>query len=85
MLGKIIEQLENTSLHEAFKTYVFKPLKLKSTYLIEKDSDFSASMYYKHEALYRPNLWRSLPACGGCMVHQRNDVLFKGIFQCFKT
>lgn len=80
MLGKIIEQLEKTSLHEAFKKYVFKPLKLENTYLIEKDSDFSANIYYKHEALYRPNLWRSIPACGGCMSTSKEVMIFLKAF-----
>ncbi|MPW26844.1 serine hydrolase [Alkalibaculum sp. M08DMB] len=76
MLGKIIEQLENTSLHEAFKKYVIKPLKLQNTYLIEKDSDFSAKMYYKHDALYRPNFWKSIPDCGGCISTSKEVMVF---------
>lgn len=80
MLGKIVEKLESTSLHEAFKKYVFKPLNLQNTYLLEKDSDISANMYYKHEALYRPNLWRSLPACGGCMSTSKEVMVFLKAF-----
>ena len=37
-------------------------------------------MYYKHEALYRPNLWRSLPACGGCMSTSREVMTFLKAF-----
>lgn len=80
MLGKIIERLENTSLHEAFKRYVFKPLKLQKTYLLEKNSDFSADIYYKHETLYRPNLWKSIPGCGGCMSTSKEVMVFLKAF-----
>lgn len=80
MLGKIIEQLENTSLHEAFKKYVFQPLNLKNTYLLETDSDISAKVYYKHEAFYRPNFLRSIPACGGCMSTSKEVMVFLKAF-----
>ncbi len=80
MLGKIIEQLEDTSLHEAFRNYVFKPLDLQHTYLLEKESDLCANMYHKHEPLYRPNLWRSIPACGGAMSTSREVMAFLKAF-----
>ncbi|MDF2588671.1 MAG: hypothetical protein K0S41_2512 [Anaerocolumna sp.] len=80
MLGKIIEKLENSSLHAAFQKYVFKPLNLHNTYLLEEDSDYSANMYYKHEALYRPNLWKSLPACGGAMSTSKEVMIFLKAF-----
>lgn len=80
LLGKIIEKVEGGSLHDAFKKYIFNPLQLKHTYLLEKDSDYSASIYYKKEALYRPNLWRSIPACGGCMSTSKEIMIFLKAF-----
>lgn len=80
LLGKIIEQIEGSSLHDAFKKYVFLPLQLKHTYLPEKDSDYSAKIYFKKEALDRSNLWRSIPACGGCMSTSVEVMIFLKAF-----
>ncbi|MDF2505763.1 serine hydrolase [Clostridium sp.] len=80
LLGKIVEQIEKTNLHEAFKKYVFIPLNLQNTYLFEKDSDFTPNMYYKHEALYRPNLWESIPGSGGCMSTSKEVMVFLKAF-----
>ncbi len=81
MLGKIIELLEQSTLHEAYKKYVFRPLELRNTYLPEKDSDFIPRMYNKKSALYRPELIRSIPASGGC-ISTSNDMMkfIKGFF-----
>jgi D-alanyl-D-alanine carboxypeptidase len=80
MLGRIIEQVEGSSLHDAFKKYVFEPLHLQHTYLLETDSDYCADLYYKQEALYRPNLLRSIPACGGCMSTSKEVMIFLKAF-----
>lgn len=80
MLGKIIEQLENTSLHDAFKKYVFKPLNLQKTYMLENQNDYCANAYYKHKILYRPNLFRSLPGSGGCMSTSKEVMIFLKAF-----
>lgn len=80
MLGRIIEQVEGSSLHDAFKTYVFEPLHLQHTYLLEKDSDYCANIYYKHEELSRPNLLKSIPACGGCMSTSKEVMIFLKAF-----
>ncbi|MDF2989199.1 MAG: hypothetical protein K0R50_4709 [Eubacterium sp.] len=80
LLGKIIEQIEKTNLHEAFKKYVFKPLKLQNTYMIETENDYSPNVYYKHKALYRPNLLSSLPASGGCVSTSKEVMIFLKAF-----
>ncbi|MEG0853247.1 MAG: serine hydrolase [Angelakisella sp.] len=80
MLGKIIEQLENSSLHDAYKKYIFIPLELKNTYLPENDSYFVPNIYYKDNALYEPNTIRSLPACGGLVSTSRETMRFLKAF-----
>ena len=80
MLGKIIEYLNESSLHDAFKKYVFTPLGLKHTYLMESESDYCADMFYKNKALHLPNLWRSIPASGGCMSTSRETMIFLKAF-----
>lgn len=82
MLAKIIEQAEESSFHDALKKYVFKPLNLQKTYLMEKESDYCADMFYKDKALHLPNLWISIPGCGGCMSTSREVMIFlKAFFQ----
>lgn len=80
MLGKIIEQLEESSLHDAYKKYVFSPLGLQHTYLMENESDYCADMFYKDKALHLPNLWISIPACGGCMSTSKETMIFLKAF-----
>lgn len=80
MLGKIIEQLEESSLHDAFKKYTFSPLGLQNTYLVESETDYCADMYYKNKALHLPNLWRSLPGSGGCMSTSKEIMIFLKAF-----
>lgn len=47
IMGKIIEQLEASSLHDAFKKYVFSPLGLQNSYLMETENDYCADMSLK--------------------------------------
>lgn len=80
MLGKIIEQIEGCSLHEAYKKYVFAPLGLRHTYLLDDGNDDCADMYYKNKVLHLPDLWRSIPACGGGMSTSREVMVFLKAF-----
>lgn len=80
MLGKIIEQLEESSLHDAFKKYAFSPLGLQNTYLMETENDYCKDMYYKNKALHLPNLWSSIPTCGGCMSTSKEITIFLKAF-----
>lgn len=79
-LGKIIEKIENTSLHTAYKKYIFTPLDMQNTYMPEKDSDFVPTMYYKENPLQRPLLIRSFYACGGCISTSRDTMKFLKAF-----
>jgi CubicO group peptidase (beta-lactamase class C family) len=76
MLGKIIEQLEHCSLHEAYKKYVFEPLKLQKTYIPEDETYFVPNMYHKHERLYRPVLIRGFGGSGACIGTSRELMIF---------
>lgn len=80
MLGKIIEQLEASSLHDAFKKYAFRPLGLHNTYLMETENDYCTDMYYKNKALHLPNLWSNLPGSGGCMSTSKEIMIFLKAF-----
>ncbi|MGL5676555.1 MAG: serine hydrolase domain-containing protein [Cellulosilyticaceae bacterium] len=80
MLGAIIEKVEGCSLHEAYQKYVFKPLNLQHTYLVEKEEDICADAYYKDKVLKRNGLWRSIPASGGCVSTPREVMTFLKAF-----
>lgn len=80
MLGKIIEQLEKSSLHEAYKKYIFIPLQMENTALMEKESDVFTNMYYKDKAMYLPKLWMSIPASGGGRSTTREMMKFLKAF-----
>lgn len=80
MLGKIIEKIEESSLHEAYKKYIFKVLNLQNTYLMEKESDYCANIFYRDKALHRPKLFISIPACGGCMSTSKEVMIFLKAF-----
>lgn len=80
LLGKIIELIEESSLHDAYKKYIFGPLHLQSTYLMEKEDDYCVNIYNKDKALKRPNLLRSIPACGGCISTSKEVMTFLKAF-----
>lgn len=80
MLGHIIEQVEDCSLHDAYKKYIFQVLHLQNTYLIEKEADYCPPLYYKHHALHRPKLWASIPASGGAVSTTKEILLFLRAF-----
>jgi len=80
MLGKIIEQVEKLSLHDAYKKNIFIPLGLHNTYLMENENDDCADVFYKDKALHLPNLWRSIPASGGCMGTSKEIMIFLKAF-----
>lgn len=80
MLGRIIELAEGSSLHQAYKKYIFDVLHLQKTYLLEKESDYCADIYYKHEPLHRPNFWMSIPASGGAMSTTSEVMIFLKAF-----
>lgn len=80
MLGKIIEKLTEGSLHDAFKKFVFEPLKLEKTYMPQMEQNFVPNIYYKDRALHRPKLITCLPACGGCVSTLKEMMIFTKAF-----
>jgi len=80
MMGKIIEKLENSSLHEAFKKYVFDPLELKNTYLPENEKDFIPNVYYKNIKMKCYKTIRSIPASGGGISTSNDTMKFLKAF-----
>ena len=80
MLGIIICQVEKSTLQEAYKKYVFDSLELQSTYLYEKESDYCNNYYSKSKSIHSPNLFLSIPACGGCMSTSRELMKFLKAF-----
>lgn len=68
LLGKIIEKAASLPLVEAFRTYIFEPIKLVNTYFPENDTYFIPGVYNKDTILYRPQFLRSSLASGGCIT-----------------
>lgn len=68
MLGKIIEEVTNLPLEQAYQQMIFEPLGLRNTYLPVSEKDFVPNIYYKDKAIHRPNLLMSSRASGGCIT-----------------
>lgn len=80
LLGKIIENINGSSLQDAFNKYIFQPLKLKQTYLVSSDDDFVPHTYYHDKRLERPLFVRSSYASGGGVTTTKELMLFLRAF-----
>ncbi|WP_153732784.1 serine hydrolase domain-containing protein [Sporosarcina obsidiansis] len=80
MLGEVIEKVTNSTVEEVFKLFIFDPLELTSTYLLQHDDDFVPNVYYKDQALYRPHFIRSTRASGGGISTARELMIFSKAF-----
>ncbi|MEG0944533.1 MAG: serine hydrolase, partial [Angelakisella sp.] len=80
LLGKIIENVLQCSLQQAFERYIFNPLGLKNTYLAGTAEDFVPHTYYKSQRLERPMFIRSCFASGGAVTTARELMLFMKAF-----
>ncbi len=76
MLGEIIEKVTNSSLADAYKQFIFKPLALENTYLPVTENDYVPNIYYQNKALHRPKVIRSSRASGGCITTARELMIF---------
>lgn len=76
MLGEVIEKVTKSSLEDVYKQFIFDPLELKSTYLLQNDDDFVPNVYYKDRAFNRPKFIRSSRASGGGISTAREMMLF---------
>jgi len=80
LLGKIIEIVTNLSLEEAYKQFIFDPLKLTKTYLPKTDEDFVPKIYYKDQTIHRPKFIKSCGASGGAISTARELMVFMKAF-----
>lgn len=80
LLGKIIEHITQLNLDEVFKSYIFKPLGLKSTYIIIKETDFAPKFYYKQQGISVVKFLMSSPASGGGVTTARELMIFLKAF-----
>ncbi|CAG9622760.1 serine hydrolase domain-containing protein [Sutcliffiella rhizosphaerae] len=80
LLGEILEKLTNQRLGEVFETFIFEPLELQKTYLVEKEADFVPDIFYKAQRICRPNYLRSCRASGGAMSTARELMIFLKAF-----
>lgn len=76
ILGKIIETITNSSLNDVFKSLIFEPLGLVSTYISSSEHDYIPSIYYKETAITRPKYIKSCPASGGGVSTARELMIF---------
>lgn len=76
LLGKVIETVTQATLHDAYKQFIFNPLKLKQTYLPENKNDLIPEVYYKDTSLHRPQFIRSCRASGGVLSTTRELMIF---------
>lgn len=76
LLGKVLETVIQTPLHEVYKRFIFDPLELKQTYLPKNETDFIPKVYYKDTSLHRPQFIRSARASGGIISNARECMTF---------
>jgi D-alanyl-D-alanine carboxypeptidase len=82
ILGEIIEKVTHSTLAEAYRDFIFEPLALKNTYLLECDNDFVPTIFYRNNVLYRPKMIMSSRASGGCITTARELMEFIKAFFC---
>ncbi|MEA4988281.1 MAG: serine hydrolase domain-containing protein [Anaerovorax sp.] len=76
LLGKIIEIITQKTLSEVLCMFIFKPLNLKSTYIVTADTDYVPNVYYKEKKLSLVKFLRSCPASGGGVTTARELMIF---------
>ncbi|MEM7373109.1 MAG: serine hydrolase domain-containing protein [Bacteroidota bacterium] len=77
LLGKIIQQLTGKSMADVYEDYIFKPLRLKQSYLYNDPSDTRpATMYYKKEVLAIPRMMAAFQSDGGIVSTSEENLRF---------
>ncbi|WP_339254252.1 serine hydrolase domain-containing protein [Sporosarcina sp. FSL W8-0480] len=76
ILGRIIESVTNSPLEDVFTTFIFEPLGLEKTYLPIDEDDFIPTIYFKNNAISRPNYIKSCRASGGAITTAREMMVF---------
>jgi D-alanyl-D-alanine carboxypeptidase len=81
LLGGIIEYVTKMTLADAFRHYLFEPLKLKKTYAYTDPKDQSPSKFYlKKEILFPSNYLASVTAEGGIVSNAEEVMIFLRAF-----
>lgn len=80
LLGKLIENITGLSLSQVYQSFIFTPLKLKSTYVITKETDFAPKAYYKNKSISIVKFLMSCPASGGGITTARELMIFLKAF-----
>lgn len=83
LLGKIIETVTQSSLHDVFKQKIFDPLNLKHTYTYNDATDKTPiSFYYHDKELWVPNYMTTITAEGGIVSTVEEVMIYlKSFFQ----
>ncbi|WP_411167387.1 serine hydrolase domain-containing protein [Clostridium sp. MB05] len=76
MLGKIVERVNGTTLMEAYEKFIFFPLGLKKTYLIENEDNVVPNIYYKNTVLKRPKYLSCCGSSGGGVTTASEMMIF---------
>lgn len=76
LLGKVVEIVTQSTLHDVYKQFIFNPLQLKQTYLPEKEDHLIPDVYYKDTSLHRPQYIKSCRASGGVVSNARDLMIF---------
>lgn len=81
LLGKIIEEVTGQSIQEVMKTYIFKPLKLKNTYVYHDPTDKSPTpFYYGSKKMWLPQYMASIAPEGGIVSTVDEVMIFLKAF-----
>lgn len=81
LLGEIIEKVSGLPLNQAYRSFIFQPLGMERTFLRAEGDEPSVHVYYKDQALHRPDYLRSSGPSGGCISTARELVQFlRGFF-----
>jgi D-alanyl-D-alanine carboxypeptidase len=81
LLGGIIERVTHYSIKEAFKVFIFDPLKLKNTYAYANLKDQNpVLMYFNKEKVIAPNYMASVTAEGGIVSSAKEVMIFLKAF-----
>lgn len=79
LLGKILENVTQSTLEDVFQQFICDPLELKNTYLPQHD-DFIPNIFFKDKSLHRPQFIRSCRASGGGISTARELMVFTKAF-----
>jgi D-alanyl-D-alanine carboxypeptidase len=81
ILGEIIEIVTKMTIDQAFDTYLFKPLKLKTTCVFTRETKIEiAPLYFKKLNLNIPNYMASIGAEGGIVSTASEVMIFLKAF-----